>query len=100
MTESRKKTTDLEYGAVCVTHGAHKGRVGTYDDDEGARAIVYFGHPLFSPGYFEVPLRQLKKPTTNDLLTRLQALYEVIGIRARLRPPEQRPTLEEQVDFL
>jgi hypothetical protein len=37
-----------EYGPVRVVEGEHAGRVGYYDDDEGALALVYFGEPFLS----------------------------------------------------
>lgn len=38
----------LDYGPVIVTKGKYKGKVGYYDDDEGWRAMVYFGGSLMS----------------------------------------------------
>jgi hypothetical protein len=38
---------ELEYGAVFVFQGRHKGRVLYYDDDGAPRtAICYVGHPI------------------------------------------------------
>jgi hypothetical protein len=63
--------TDIGYGAVIVTKGAHKGRILFYDDDEGkSTAICYAGHPLDWAGYYTIPGRYLREPTIDELIKR------------------------------
>jgi len=40
----------LCYRAVRILKGRHAGKVGCCDDDEGDRAVVYFGDAI-NPGY-------------------------------------------------
>ena len=41
----------LKYGEVLIKNGKYKGKIGCYDDDEGSKAIVYFGDPLLTDNY-------------------------------------------------
>jgi TIR domain len=67
---------ELEYGAVFVFQGRHKGRVLYYDDDGAPRtAICYVGHPIDFVGTHNIPIRFLRVPTIDDLLKR----HEEIG---------------------
>lgn len=57
-TKAKSKSTGRapeygEYGNVLVVKGAHKGKIGYYDNDEGKLCIVYFGVP-FLEGYYEL----------------------------------------------
>lgn len=45
-----------EYGYVVCLNNKHQGQVGYYDNDEGARCVVYFGsldgrYSMISPKY-------------------------------------------------
>jgi hypothetical protein len=52
LTKHRKAKGEapLHHSAVRVVKGKYAGRIGYYDDDEGDRAVVYFGEPI-SSGY-------------------------------------------------
>jgi hypothetical protein len=41
-----------DYGPVRVIRGKHRGKVGYYDDDEGALCVVYFGVPFEEGGSY------------------------------------------------
>jgi len=81
-----KFPSELEYGPVVVTEGPFKGRIGYYDNDESVRvgnpqseqyepqAVVYFGTPLITRGFFFLPTSQLRAVTTHDLLVRRDEL--------------------------
>jgi hypothetical protein len=43
------KTNEVKFGAVVFVGGKYKDQLGYYDDDEGAKAIVYLGAPFQSP---------------------------------------------------
>lgn len=54
---------DLNYGAVLVTKGKYKGKIGYYDDDySDTKGIVYFGEPFFSD-YVLIKLGYLENVT-------------------------------------
>lgn len=89
-----------EYGAVVVTGGAHKGRIGEYDDDDGNKGIVYFGHSLFATGHYLIPIRHLSSASTADLMRRHGELYDCIGLKARASGPQWRPDPEQHVELL
>ena len=41
-------------GAARILKGRHAGKIGYYDEDEGNRAVVYFGEPIHQ-GYVMIP---------------------------------------------
>jgi hypothetical protein len=68
--------SELDYGPVFVLKGRHKGRILYYDDDDTPKiAICYVGHPLSFCGTYDVPIRFLREPTIDDLLTRREELW-------------------------
>jgi hypothetical protein len=95
-----KRATATEYGIVLVTAGPYKGRIGEYDDDddESARAIVYFGHPLIAPGYRIIPAKYLTPVTTSDLMRRLEEIFSVVGLKGRVSGANLQP--DNHVEFL
>ena len=54
------------YGPVVIIAGKHQGRVGYYDNDEGRKAVVYFGEP-FNSDFVLIPLRHLRKTDVTPL---------------------------------
>jgi len=44
--EDLDKRENLNYGSVRITRGKYKGKIGYYDDQEGAWALVYIGNPF------------------------------------------------------
>ena len=58
---------ELDYGAVAIVGGKYKDQVGYYDDDddEGNKAIVYFGVPFMSP-YVLISKKHLRNVTSLD----------------------------------
>jgi hypothetical protein len=54
------------YGPVVIVEGTHRGRVGYYDNDEGRKAVVYFGEP-FNSDYVLIPRRYLRKTDVTPL---------------------------------
>jgi hypothetical protein len=98
--KKRVRPESVGYGAVVVTSGPHKGRIGEYDDDEGTKAIVYFGSPLFASGYHLIPLRHLAQVTTVDLMTRLDELFGLIGLKARVTGGGIPLTPEHHIELL
>ena len=63
----RKKLEEGSFGPVTVWAGEHKGKVGYYDDDQGASAIVYFEEPFTGP--FAVIQRRWLAPTDKHVPT-------------------------------
>ena len=53
----------LRHGTVRVLNGRHAGKVGSNDDDEGDRAVVYFGEPIHS-GYVLIKREHLVNVTS------------------------------------
>ena len=50
---------ELSYGPVLVVKGKYKDTWGFYDDDEGNKAVVYFGRPCCSD-YVMIPHNYLE----------------------------------------
>ena len=48
---TKNKVEYGNYGPVKAIRGRHIGKIGYYDDDEGNRAVVYFGEPHLSKSY-------------------------------------------------
>lgn len=73
---------ELDYGLVKIVGGIHKGRIGYYDDDSdcGQYGIIYFGSIFKGSGSYFVRKRFLSLPTTDDLLTRRNALMSRLAI--------------------
>ena len=73
----------LEYGAVIITKGKYKGRIGYYDDenDTGKKGIIYWGDMVLClDGYDEIPLSYLSNDIpTFGLLNRIKQLQNQIG---------------------
>lgn len=69
---------ELEYGAVLITKGVHKGRIGYYDDDSDKdKAIVYFGDIYITDGYYEIPYKNITADIPTINLT--ERMYEIFG---------------------
>jgi hypothetical protein len=92
-----------DYGPALVTAGVHRWRVGYYDDDEGAYAIVYFGVPFLS--WYELVARSAlvatdAVPIGAAALCRRTSLVaralDVVERRRELtaRPPTNQPAVE------
>jgi hypothetical protein len=91
----------LEYGAVIVRRGRHKGRIGEYDDDESRSAIVYFGHPLMVGQYFLIKKSDLEVPTVPDLLRRREAIWTLISpFNSATLTCDQRYTLLVELEYV
>jgi TIR domain len=93
----QSEPADLDYGVASIKSGPHKGRIGTYDNDEGNDAVVYFGHPLFAPRYHLIPRRYLTSVTAEDLMRRIDEIFRHAGpgVRASLKPCEHVELLAE-----
>jgi hypothetical protein len=77
--KAKKPANEVEYGPVYITGGRFRGRVMYYDDDEDSRtAICYVGHPLDFVGTYDIPLRFLRDPLIDDLLTRSEAIWRTL----------------------
>ncbi len=63
MSVQHRGAAPLRYGAVRVLKGKRAGMLGYYDDDEGDRAVVYFGGPIRSD-YVLIPRTQLTNVTS------------------------------------
>lgn len=88
------------YGPVLITGGPHKGRIGAFDNQEGIRAFVYFGHPLFALGYHLISARHLSPVSTVDLMRRHDEIYDAIGMKARAAGRDWRPHPEDHIELL
>jgi hypothetical protein len=67
------------YGPVVIIAGKHQGRVGYYDNDEGRKAVVYFGEP-FKSDFVLIPLRHLRKTDVTPLeLERFKRKYPEVA---------------------
>jgi len=88
------------YGPVLIKNGPHKGRIGAFDNQEGAKAFVYFGHPLFALGYHLIPARNLSPVSTVDLVRRHDEIYETIGMKARAAGRDWRPHPKQHIELL
>ncbi|HEV2270190.1 MAG TPA: toll/interleukin-1 receptor domain-containing protein [Steroidobacteraceae bacterium] len=89
-----------DYGPVLIKRGVHKGRIGAFDNQEGAKAFVYFGHPLFAVGYHLIPVRNLSSVSTVDLVRRHDEIYDTIGVKARASGRDWRPHPEQRIELL
>jgi hypothetical protein len=74
---------ELNYGAVLVTKGKYKGKIGYYDDDQSdTKGIVYFGEPFVSD-YVLIKLEYLENITSlpHEIFKKNnKELCEVMGI--------------------
>lgn len=68
--EFRKKMTEADGGPCFIIGGRHKGRIGHYDDDEGSKAVVYFGEMFLVSRAELIPRRYLVHPSLQDLSER------------------------------
>ena len=68
------------FGPVIVRDGEHKGRIGYYDDTEGANGIVLWGNgPTTLDSETEIPIEYLSNQiTTYDLIKRERELSQSI----------------------
>jgi len=85
----------LSWGAVFITDGPNKGRIGNYDDNEfipdeeyewdedsdeepkgDSFAIVYFGHLFQCQNYHLTPFEYLRPVTIDDLFSRREKLQK------------------------
>ncbi|MFB2669584.1 hypothetical protein ACE02U_12445 [Shewanella xiamenensis] len=90
----------LSWGAVFITDGPNKGRIGNYDDNEfipdeeyewdedsdeepkgDSFAIVYFGHLFQCQNYHLTPFEYLRPVTIDDLFSRREKLQKSIWVR-------------------
>jgi len=74
----------LEYGAVIVTKGVHKGRIGYYDceSDSTDKGVVYWGDIYLCRDHYElIKYKYLSNNiSTLDLLNRMEKLNKEIAI--------------------
>jgi len=74
---------DFAYGPVIVLRGAHKGKIGEFDDDTTHRgklhAIVKFSHPFLTPYYTYIPIHYLDAPNTQQLMARFDELFKQLS---------------------
>jgi excisionase family DNA binding protein len=76
----------LEYGAVIVTKGVHKGRIGYYDceSDFSNKGVVYWGDVYLCRDHYElIKYKYLSNNiSTLDLINRIEILNkEIAGLR-------------------
>ncbi|WP_146654966.1 hypothetical protein [Labilithrix luteola] len=86
-TSKRKKAKSrsfdrVEMGAVIVTSGPHRGRIGDYDDDgetDGGRsaAVVYFG-TMYTSAPRLIPYGMLRGANERDLRKRREELEKLL----------------------
>jgi len=50
---------DIDFGPVRITKGRHKGIIGYYDDNDGNRALVFLGAPVFFSEYVWLPFSSI-----------------------------------------
>lgn len=93
------KAAPLEWGAVKVVAGQHKGRVGYLDDEDGP-GIVYFGSLFFAPRYHLIPFKHLAPVTTDDLMRRHEELFQLIGMPNTREPYGRLDDAEEHIEHL
>lgn len=97
-----KKTTkreQLDWGAVKVIAGRHKGRIGYLDDEEGG-GIVYFGDFFYAPRYHVICMRYLAPITTDDLMKRREELFKLIGMPNSQESHGQFESIEDHIEHL
>ena len=73
---------DIEWGPVFVTAGPHKGRIGELDDEDSGYGIVYFGTIIRHFTNADIPLRSLRRVTTEDLMNRSEEISRMITLGA------------------
>jgi hypothetical protein len=73
---------DIEWGPVFVTAGPHKGRIGELDDEDSGYGIVYFGSIIRHFTNADIPLRSLRRVTTEDLMNRSEEISRMITLGA------------------
>jgi len=80
----KTKSHKIPYGPVWVIGGPHKGRIGTYDDDDYnierkcEEAIVYFGDVRIAPVYSIIPFEDISSVTTHALMKRHAQLFDSV----------------------
>jgi hypothetical protein len=86
---------ELSWGIVKITRGQHKGRIALYDDDEGKRAIVYFGEMLLVRRYHYVPFTYLAPVTTADLMERHEDIHRAVALTKNMGHDKKAELLAE-----
>ena len=99
-TKKAVKREPLEWGAVKVVAGVHKGRIGYLDDDDIRGGIVYFGDFFYAPTYYIIPKRYLAQITTDDLMRRREELFNLIGFPGREKPYGRLESADEHIEHL
>jgi hypothetical protein len=89
----------LDWGAVKIISGKHKGRIG-YLDDEEKGGIVYFGDFFYAPRYHVIPMRYLAPITTDDLMRRHEELFRLVGMPSSSEPYGRLEDAEEHIEHL
>lgn len=86
------------WGLVFVTKGPHKGRIGYYDDDEGAKAIVYFGEMLQKLHQeFYILRTNLEEATFDHIVNRHFELQAILFESVKLDPSKEADLLQESL---
>lgn len=90
------------YGPVIVTAGKHKGRIGYYDDNDGKKAIVYWGGFPFSSNYDFINFKFLSDDiNTNDLVSRLNSISDKLyGVNYGRQPCDTRIQIELLAEYI
>jgi hypothetical protein len=98
--KKRAQPVELEWGLVKVVRGPHAGRIGYLDDKERSKGIVYFGDFFYTPCYHLIPMRNLAPVTTDDLMSRHEALFQLIGLPNYKEPYGRLANAEEHIEHL
>lgn len=99
----RTKAQELEFGPVVIEGWFDETRIGYYDNDDVDEqghdaAVVYQGDMPISMdlGYFMVPYHHIRPVTTDDLMTRREALHQKIGLSLVKVPKSERPPFDKR----
>lgn len=77
--KAKEPSNTISYGPVFVSGGRFRGRIVYYDDNETSHtAICYAGYPLDFVGTYDIPMRFLREPSINELLTRREAIWKEV----------------------
>lgn len=101
------KSHKIPYGPVWIVGGPHKGRIGTYDDDDYnikrkcEEAIVYFGDVRIAPVYSIIPFEDISSVTTHALMKRqAQLLDSVTSYKESSLKGEKRARALEELNLI
>ena len=71
---------ELCWGPVLVIKGKYKGRIGCYDDEDGAYGYIYWGNMVSTlDSCTRIKLSSIREANTQDMARRLDELGTKIG---------------------